>query len=400
MAEAYNFTLATNITKHELRRHMALRKAAEAEVVVLRAEREAARLSLHRLELRHEALRERTRAFVAAFAGDDDARGNRSASLDADDAEVEATAIKLDAEFLRLRRAHARRTARARDMRAKALALKRATEVSVADDASQGSMDKDGCVVSSDSQQSNRSVTFVVCNATLLPCTWLASRGGSQCEHAPTIKLSPEIGSTAVKRLRHEQWLCRDRFFNDNLVKLRGDALLQASAPSEQLPLSPDTDLVILVDAFGLVSICHSTVDLLLPIAATARMLLGVASMVSLHNAASASRVRVYIVSESAHSFNRSHVPWRYIEAMQRAVLGRPLQWAHEITPHGTPPLRPPLTPLLPGYDTWQVGARDRSRTLSHHCAGNVPSPSPAQAHDPGRPVPGAAPCPCPAGDP
>ena len=146
-----------------------------------------------------------------------------------------------------------------------------AAEVSVADDASQGSMDKEGCVVSSDSQQSNRSVTFVVRNATLLPCTWLASRGGSQCEHAPTIRLSAEMGSTTVTQLRHEQRLCRDRFFNDNLVKLRGDALLLSSSPSEQLPLSPDTDLVILVDAFGLSSIYHSTIDLLLPVAATAR---------------------------------------------------------------------------------------------------------------------------------
>ena len=146
-----------------------------------------------------------------------------------------------------------------------------AAEVSVADDASQGSMDKEGCVVSSDSQQSNRSVTFVVRNATLLPCTWLASRGGSQCKHAPTIRLSAEMGSTTVTQLRHEQRLCRDRFFNDNLVKLRGDALLLSSSPSEQLPLSPDTDLVILVDAFGLSSIYHSTIDLLLPVAATAR---------------------------------------------------------------------------------------------------------------------------------
>ena len=131
--------------------------------------------------------------------------------------------------------------------------------------------DKEGCVVSSDSQQSNRSVTFVVRNATLLPCTWLASRGGSQCEHAPTIRLSAEMGSTTVTQLRHEQRLCRDRYFNDNLVKLRGDALLLSSSPSEQLPLSPDTDLVILVDAFGLSSIYHSTIDLLLPVAATAR---------------------------------------------------------------------------------------------------------------------------------
>lgn len=172
-------------------------------------------------------------------------------------------------------------------------------------------------------------LTYLVRNATHLPCAW--NRTTAACETPPTIVHDDADVVRSLKRTstdclgkRHGE---ADMWFPDTPIQLRG-ARFQVGA---QLPRA-DTDLLMLVDVWGFVSVGHATHDNLFPIAVTARMLLGV-SLASIALSQPGARVTVGVVSsQSAWTTHpggpgclRASCPtvaWRYLESIWERILG------------------------------------------------------------------------------
>ena len=161
----------------------------------------------------------------------------------------------------------------------------------------------------------------------VLPCAWNRTSGECEWEQPPTLALSDHHPSAASVEADFAKCAKYGFIYQYHpRIHFRGGDL--------RLAPSSDTDLLILVDEWGIGSIGHATHDNLFPIAATARLLLGVA-LTSIAASAAGARVRVYVLSSGGLRGTRASKPvaWGYVGGMQEAILGQRLQPASEIVP-------------------------------------------------------------------
>lgn len=103
--------------------------------------------------------------------------------------------------------------------------------------------------------------------------------------------------------------------------------------PSSQPPAAHPDEIVFLIDAFGLKVIGHANLDVLFPVATTARALLQADSELDSYDACRRgnARCRVYILSSQASQGASSAAVHAYNRGMQTALLGEPFSFGSEI---------------------------------------------------------------------
>lgn len=169
----------------------------------------------------------------------------------------------------------------------------------------------------------------VLRNVTLHPCDPLSysfSRAkGCTCQ--TWLKIVNEDLDT-VRSLRRQLGGCNPTWFPQ-----RGDRHYQLAigepvhaSQGAHAPMADPSEVVFLIDAFGLGSIYHANVDVLFPLATTARAVLGGGFDVCVSGKF---KCRAYILQGSppaAEYWSSGSAAFRYNQAMQRLVLGAPIE--------------------------------------------------------------------------
>lgn len=153
---------------------------------------------------------------------------------------------------------------------------------------------------------------FTVRDAGVLPCDWNVSTG--RCVRAPTVRL--DRGEEALPAYRR----CKPGFFDPAMVD-GGVRFGPAAGPP--LPLASDLDLLMLIDVWGMSSIFHASIDILFPVATTARALLG-AGYAALAARSAGARVGAYVVDSHGWYMRPpmgayGRMPREYLEGFQGA---------------------------------------------------------------------------------